>query len=504
MAQQEIRIEPSTFGNLTVPRRSGLIGLSMGHSLALVPVILIVIMLAVRGWITASLVVAGATLLGAALLLVTRKQGRSIYGRLMLRFTHRLKAKANKHLYLAGPAGFTPDGQTRLPGLMAKSQLSEFTDSYGQPFGLIRLSSRGHHNYSVVMECYPTGDSLVDQADVDSQVAHWAAWLTQRGLDEGIRGASVTIESSQDSGLRLKKLLAGNFRDDAPDFAKQVMARIAETDHSDAPQLVARISVTFDGRRLDGKAGDRGLEDMAEEIGNKLPGIVSGLANTGAGAVRPCSAQEIIDFTRIAYDPTTAAAVEEKQAGEGTGLRWEDAGPSFALDAFDCYRHDRAVSKSWTMYEGPRGAFTSNALARVTAPSEGALRKRVTLLYRPIPADQTTTVVENEQKDAMFSGSQQRVSVRARQRLAAAQKTAQEEALGSGLTRFGMIVTISVRDPEELRRFDRTVPGMVSHAKLRVREALGNQAVTFQAGLPLGMVLPDHMMIPDELRTWFS
>lgn len=503
MAQADVRIEPNTFGNFTVPRRSGLMGLSMGHSFALVPIILVVIMLAARGWVLASVIVVGATILGIVLLKVTKKQGRSIYGRLMLRAAQRRKVATKTHVYLSGPAGFTPDGQVRLPGMMAKSQLTESVDSYGNPFGLIRLSSRGHHNYSVVLECYPNGDSLIDQADVDNQVAHWANWLTQRGLDEGIRGASVTLESSLDSGLRLQKLLADNHREDAPDFAKRVVQRIADTDNSNAPELVARISLTFDGRQVDGKGGDRGMEEMAEEIGNRLPGIVSGLANTGAGAVRSCSAQAIIDFTRVAYDPTTAVAVEEAQANGGTGLSWEDAGPSFALDAFDHYRHDRAISKSWTMYEGPRGAFTSNSLARLTAPSAGALRKRVTLLYRPIPADETSAVVENEQKDAMFSGSQQRVSVRARQRLAAAHKTAQEEALGSGLTRFGLIVTISVKDAEDLRRFDRTVPGMVSHAKLRVREALANQAVTFQAGLPLGMVLPDHMLLPDELRTWF-
>ncbi len=503
MAQAEIRIEPNTFGNFTVPRRSGLMGLSLGHSFALVPIILVVIMLAARGWILASVIVVGATILGIVLLKITKKQGRSIYGRLMLRAAQRRKVATKTHVYLSGPAGFTPDGQVRLPGMMAKSQLTESVDSYGNPFGLIRLSSRGHHNYSVVLECYPNGDSLIDQADVDNQVAHWANWLTQRGLDEGIRGASVTLESSIDSGLRLQKLLAENHQEDAPDFAKRVVQRIADTDNSNAPELVARISLTFDGRQVDGKGSDRGMEEMAEEIGNRLPGIVSGLANTGAGAVRPCSAQTIIDFTRVAYDPTTAVAVEEAQANGGTGLSWEDAGPSFALDAFDHYRHDRAISKSWTMYEGPRGAFTSNSLARLTAPSPGALRKRVTLLYRPIPADETSAVVENEQKDAMFSGSQQRVSVRARQRLAAAHKTAQEEALGSGLTRFGLIVTISVKDAEDLRRFDRTVPGMVSHAKLRVREALANQAVTFQAGLPLGMVLPDHMLLPDEIRTWF-
>lgn len=499
----EPKVQPNVFGNISKPRRSGILGLSLGQSMLGVPIVLVMIALIVNQHILAAVVLVLVSIVAAALVKVGVREGRSIYGRTMLRFAQRKKVRTKRHVYLSGPTGFTPTGDTRLPGLMAKSTLSEHADTYGTTFGMIRLSSRGHHNYSVVLQAFPEGENLLDQEQVDSRVAHWASWLTQRGLDEGIRGASVTVESAPDSGLRLQTLLAKNHRDDTPEFARKVIDEFAEAGVSGAPQLSVWVTLTFDGRRIDGKAGDRGSEEMAEEIGTKLPAILSAIGMAGAGAVRPCSAQDIVDFTRSAYDPTTASAIEEAQANGGTGLRWEDAGPSFAVDAFDYYRHDRAFSKTWTMYEGPRGSFMANSVQRLTAPTEGALRKRVTFLYRPIPADQTTHVVEREQKDALFAGSQTRISARAKQRLAEAQKTAQEEAMGSGMTRFGLIITVSVAEAEQLRRFDRLVPGLVSNAKLRVRPALANQAVAFQAGLPLGMVLPDHMVIPEELRTWF-
>ena len=203
-----VRIEPQVFGNLTVPRRSGLGGLSMGVSLSLVPVILLGILFMATGrwYIAFALVVAAAV--AVLLLKVTKRDGRSIYGRIALRLAQRFKEKSGRDVYLAGPTGKgTPDGATRLPGLMAKSELGEFTDSYGNAFGLIRVAGAGVYNYSVVIEAHPDGDSLVDQEQVDHRVAVWGSWLTARGLDEGIRGASVTIESSPDSGLRLSTLL---------------------------------------------------------------------------------------------------------------------------------------------------------------------------------------------------------------------------------------------------------------------------------------------------------
>lgn len=491
------------YGNLRHPQRTGILGLSLGVSLAGVPFILVSIVLMATGRGVAAGVVIGVGIFGAVLLLVTRRQGRSIYGRTMLKIGQRRKEKARKHLYVSGPTGFTPDGPTRLPGLMADTDLTEHADSVGQPFGLLRTTGRGAYNYSVVIEARPDGDSLVDAESVNRQVSHWGAWLQNLGQDDGIRGASVTVESAPDTGLRLRRLLSHERADGGPEFARIVADGIADEYDHGAPEMTVRLAVTFDGKAFEANK-DRGRDEMATDIGDRLPGILSGLYSTGAGIVRACTAQEIIDFTRVAYDPHAGPAVEEKQMEGGTNLRWSDAGPSYAADLFDQYKHDRAYSTSWTLYEEPRGTFTHDSLRRLLEPMPSVMRKRVTLLYRPVSIDRTTDLVQREIKEATFGGSQSRVNVRAAQRQAAAMKSAQEETMGAGVARFGTIVTVSVEDPEQFRRLDKEVPALFSRTRLRVRKALANQAVTFQAGLPLGMVLPDHMLLNDEIQDFFS
>ncbi|WP_293848393.1 SCO6880 family protein [uncultured Brevibacterium sp.] len=505
MSTRAVEVENDVYGNITKPGLSGILGLPLGISLLGVPMIVLVIACMVKQWYLAAFLVAVLSVVAAVLTVVTQKQGRSIYGRLMLKFMQRRKEKAGKHVYIGGPTGRTREGSVRLPGMMARSELTEHEDPYGNKFGLIRLVGPGVKNYSVVIEAYPDGDDLVDQRRVNSMVAHWGAWLAQRGVDEGIRGASVTIESAPDTGLRLQQLMESNTTNEASAFSREVAESIPREYSGGAPVLTTRLTVTFSGGSFDGRGKDRGTKEMADEIATRLPVILSGLFDTGAGtSVRMCTAQDIIDNTRTAYDPTTAAQIEEARAAEGTGLSWEDAGPVFAIDAFDHYRHDRGFSKSWTMWEGPRGHFHSDSLRRLLEPVNGVLRKRVTLLYRPIPAARATELAERGIKDSTFAASQKHgVSPKAQQRYAAAVKSAAEEAQGAGFVRFGMIVTVSVDDPGKFYRLDQQIPALVNHARLRIRPALGNQAVTFQAGLPLGMVLPDHMTLPDELRDWF-
>jgi hypothetical protein len=501
----ETKPQPGTFGNISKPGRSGILGLPLGVSFAGVPFIIIIVLMMTRQWFWQALIVALVGIVSAVLMVVTRKHGRSLYGRRMLKIAQRRKEKAGKHVYLAGPAGKTRDGRCRLPGLLAPSELSEHTDAYDNPFGLIRVVGQGVKNYSIVLIAHADGDELQAKERVDSMVAHWGAWLAQRGTDEGVRGAQVTVEIAPDSGLRLRRMMRRNHVDSAPEFSSQVAEAIESEYSHGSPQISTYISVTFDGRAIDGSGKDRGTAEMAEEIGNRLGMIIGGLSDTGAGtAVRAATAQDIIDYTRTAYDPTVAAQIEEARAEEGTGLDWEDAGPTFALDAFDHYRHDRAFSKSWTMYEGPRGLFYKESLRRaMEPPKDGMLRKRITMLYRPIPSDKTTNVVEQDINDAQFAGSQQRrVTARAKMRRAAAQKSADEEAAGAGVTRFGMIVTVSCADTSRFKQLEKRIPGLLTPARLKIREALGNQAVTFQAGLPLGLVVPDHMMLPDQLRDW--
>lgn len=495
-------VQPGVYGNIIKPGRQGILGLSMGVSLAGVPFILLIVFMLVQRQYILALVFAVAGVVGALLMVATKRQGRDIYQRAALRTAQKVKERSGNHLAINGPAGRAPDGKYRLPGLLTASELSEHTDSYGNPFGLIRLEAARH--YTIAFEAYPDGDALVDKSRIDAQISHWGSWLAQLGIEDGIIGASVTVETAPDSGLRLERMVTQNVSPEASDFATAVAGSITEELNGESPQFTTRLSITFSGRGVDKEGSDRGLATMADEIGNRIPVLLSGLYETGAGtSVRACTAQDIVDFTRSAYDPTVANLIEQARAEGGTGLTWQDAGPSFASDQVDLYFHDRAVSKSWQMFEGPRGMFYSNSLKRALEPTKGLLRKRVTLLYRPIPADKTTGVAEADINNATFAGSQkQRISARQKQRLAYAVQTAKEEAQGAGLVRFGMIITATCDRSSEFPRLDKIIPALGNPAKLRLRPALANQAVTFQAGLPLGVVLPLHMAISDNTRNW--
>lgn len=280
-----------------------------------------------------------------------------------------------------------------------------------------------------------------------------------------------------------------------------MLEEIADTYPAGSAQIQTRITITFCGAAAEGVRA-RGTDEMASEIGNRLPMLLAGLRTTGAGTtVRACTGQDIVDATRIAYDPAVAMTVEQARNDGGTGLTWDQAGPVFAEAGYEDYRHDRAWSKTWQMSAPPRGVFYATSLQRLLQPSRDIDRKRVTILYRPEDPATAAFHVEQDVNTATFNASQtRRASSRALADIAAARQQADEEARGAGLVRFGIIVTATVTDREKLPLAARTVRALSAPARLQLREALGNQDTAFAAGLPLGLVLPHHMFIPPALR----
>jgi hypothetical protein len=87
-----------------------------------------------------------------------------------------------------------------------------------------------------------------------------------------------------------------------------------------------------------------------------------------------------------------------------------------------------------------------------------------------------------------------------------AERTAEEEAAGAGLLRFGMIATATMWndtgdvDRDTINRTVNVVEQLGSAARIRFRRAWRAQETTFLAGLPIGLVLPAHLSIPKEWR----
>lgn len=457
-----------------------------------VPIIILVMM-------ATNLVVAlicGAVL-AAVLWAMTRqdKHGRSLMTRFSVRWAFARASKARTNLYRSGPLGSTPWGTNQLPGIAAQTELSEWHDSWSRPFGMIHMPWKNH--FTIVFQGEPDGASLVDQSQVDLWVANWGQWLNALGSEPGVVAASVTIETAPDSGARLRREVQAASDPNAPELAKAVLRQIVADYPRGSATVKALIAITFRGQMREG-GQKRSVNDVATDLASRIGNLSQQLSSTGAGAVRPLSAQEICEFVRVAYDPAAADAIAEARAEkEAIALDWGNVGPVGADTGWNFYRHDSGYSRTWQMSQAPRGEVYENILQRLLEPSPMVDRKRVTLLYRPIEPGRAAQLVETDLRQAgVRVSSTKNPSQRVMTERRSAEATAREEARGAGLVNFGMVVTATVMDERDMPDAAAAIENLSASARLFLRPMNGAQDSGFAASLPLGLVLPEYMLIP--------
>jgi hypothetical protein len=445
----------------------------------------------------------GAVILVLVLIALAPLFFRDRYGRTMLqgliaRFAWNRGRSAGQHIYRSGPLGLTAAGSFRLPGLAAASSVFEAEDAYGRPFGLIEVPSTGH--FTAVFECGADGASLVDTDQVDTWVAYWGTWLASLAHEPALVAASVSIDTAPDPGTRLAREVDEQLRSTAPPLAQAMLRQVVEDYPVGSAQIIARVAVTYAAAPHPG-ARRRDRETMAREIGSRLPGLSSHLGMTGAGEARPMTSQRLAETIRVAYDPSVQALVEKLQTSStGTGITWEDAGPVAAQESWGHYIHDSAASITWGMTEAPRGEVFSGVLTSLLAPHQDIARKRVTLLYRPHDPASATRIVERDRRDAAFKMGGTKPAARDAVAVVAAEQSAREEAKGAGLTRFAMLVTATVSSPDELATAAAAIDVLAPPARVQLRRMYGSQAAAFAASLPIGIILPDHLRVPQAIR----
>jgi len=490
-------IEHRTYGNWRRVQSVGLLGLGLAGTVILfVGLIVCVVAMMVSLWVTLGCAVLLALVL--APLLMHDRHNRNLVQRVTARGSWARGRSAGQHLYRSGPLSRIPKGKCLLPGVLAQMTATEAKDAYGRPFAL--LCHPWVSQVGIVLTCAPDGAALVDEADVDNWVAHWGAWLAGLANEPSLVGVQVVVESAPDSGVRLRQEVYGHLAPGAHPLAVAVMREAVEAAPAGSASITCRVALTWSMASRTEGGKKRTVEEMALEIGQRIPSLASGLAPTGAGPARAMTVAEVAAAVRIAYDPAVAKLVEGVGA-EAAEIGWEDAGPAGAQEAWDRYRHDGATSVSWVMTEAPRGQVFSSVLANLLAPHPDIARKRVALVFRPYDTAAAVRVVESDRRDAIFAASGRRVG-RARDALSlkAAERSAEEEATGAGVVRFGMVVTATVTDPEALGLAASAVGTLATTARIRLRRAVGAQSATFAASLPLGLVTSAHLRTPQAMR----
>jgi hypothetical protein len=498
MTDARVTTEARTYGNWRKPTSPGLGRLGLAGTVVLFGTIILCLLVKLLFGLVPAGVIAAFSAVVMAPLLVRGRDGRSGLQWITARVAWTVGKARGGHIYRAGPLAPPERHRCRLPGLAAAITAADAVDINGGAFAILHHAKAGH--VSVVLTTSPNGAALVDAEQVDQWVAHWGGWLAALANEPALVGCSVTIETAPDTGIRLRREVEANMAADAPPLAAQVLAEVVERYPAGSAAVSCRIALTWSTTRQISSGRARDLSGIATELGQRLPALAAGLEATGAGPARALTTAEIAAAVRVAFDPEMGPVVDEVGAANA-GIEWEECGPTGADEHVDHYRHDSGCSITWQMSEAPAGLVLSNVLERLLAPHKDIDRKRVTLCYRPHDPAAAVRAVENDHKTAIDAVRNRKVG-RARDVVSvqAAAQTAREQATGAGVVRFGMLVTATVTDPDRLRLAAGTVETLGNSSRLTLRRASHCQASSFLAALPLGLVLPDHLRVPQIVR----
>ncbi|MEU8677801.1 SCO6880 family protein [Streptomyces sp. NPDC048560] len=485
-----------TYGNWRRPRRPGLGPLGLIGTVGVFGGLVVVLLSSLISLLAALVMFVPLVVVLTPLALRTQ-DGRNLYQLLTLRIGWLRRKSKGAHVYVSGPLSQRPGGRFRPPGLLNRVTAGEGRDAYDRPFGV--LHHRHRNLYSVVLGCEPDGGSLVDPDQVDVWVAMWGEWLARLSHEPGLRGASVVVETAPDPGTRLASEVLPRITADAPPAARAVMEEVVERYPSASSEMHTYITLTYGvppGQK-------RRHEDVVNDLAIRIPGLLTGLVGAGGGAAYPLSAERIAEVVRVAYDPAVAADVLSARAQHGgTGLEWDDAGPSACVESVKSYQHDSGYSRSWLLTLAPRGTVRSGVLRSMLEAAPGTRRKRVALLYRPIDPATSARIVEADRRSAQFMATSGRgmVQARAASEVRAAEQTAAEEASGAGLVEFSMMFTVTVDSASQLDEADVTVRNLLASSRISMRPADRMQAAAFSCTLPVGILPWEQTLIPHELQ----
>ncbi|WP_067837274.1 SCO6880 family protein [Nocardia lijiangensis] len=479
------------YGRWERPRSAGFYGLTWGVSMLGLGLI---VMVMVGFMLTRSLTVAGGMIAVAAVMftpLAITRNGRTGWEILLLRVQFAAAQARGEHLYRAGRFSRIP-GIAKLPGLLADSRLSEYETAGGKRFAMLHIRRSDH--YTVVLRVIPRGKELVDQAQIDAWVEGYGQFLATQSRGGEVVAVTAVLENAVETRLKQAREVARLVRPDAPAFAQTVMREAAAAIGGVGVRIEARIAITY---RAIGKGRIRRDEaEQAREIGQRLQGVLSQLARAGLPAT-PLQAWEVLGLVRSRYDLASQRDAESAGADITSSQSWDSVGPLAHQDRWDHYVHDGARSITWEMDAAPRGAVMETVLEELLRPRADVPRKRVAIVYRLHSAAEATSLVDSDFRDAIAAEQTERgiSTASARIRVGNTQAAREEQARGAGLTRFGVLVTVTDHLDADLPGIEASVKGMAAASRLGVRRCYGSQAAAFAASLGIGLVLPEHISI---------
>lgn len=354
------------------------------------------------------------------------------------RLTHMQRVDSGETLFLGST--FTAQNKgLALPGVLSTLRVRDDVDGLGNPVQLL------HHTradqLSVTIESAPAGISMNTQAKTTDLVTNYASWLSSLSGENGLRGAQVVIDSVFESAAPLAESILSNLKPDAPAVAQQIARESAGM----LPEKVAHVrAYTTLGYKISELADD--VDGAAAEVLSMIPRHLKALSAAGAGVSQVLADADYADMMYVAYNPHRNAEVAQEIKDDIRAYRsFEGAGPAYFNSSHPrVVFHDGVASMTIMMTEPSKSKITDHSFEKLFAPNRNFLRKRVSLIYRPVPASAQHARVNNASRATTTEvSSKKRRTAFDKKKKAAAEAAMQQAAEGAVIQEWALMVTVT-------------------------------------------------------------
>jgi hypothetical protein len=381
-------------------------------------------------------------------------------------------------LRLRGPAAQAPDTVRDVRIVAA--------DYDGRQLGA--LSERSGRRLTAVLACRVGAFSLLDHQAQERRLARWGLVLSGAG-GTAVRRLQWIERTAPAQGDELARWIHDERDPAVPLRGTPMIESYLELISSSArvtQEHEILLAIQVDAQRV----RDRGRQATTRALLEQTERVAQGLQAAEVSVLGALGPGQLARALRTAFDPYARAELTALEAAdpERDGLAEVNAWPLGVREGWDSYRSDGALHATYWIGAWPRIDVSPMFMDSLLGHS-GAVRT-VAVTFEPLAADRSTREVEaaitrdraDRELRARFGQSET-----ARQRQAADATRRREAELAAGHTevRLSGFVTVTGRDPDDLRRACAEVLEHAARARLELHRLYGQQAAGFTFTLPL-------------------
>jgi type VII ESX secretion system EccE translocon-like protein len=378
----------------------------------------------------------------------------------------------------------------RSPVPVAPPQLRDVrlvaTDYRGRALGAV--SERAGRRLTAVLACRVVAFSLLDQEAQERRLARWGLVLSGAG-GTAIRRVQWIERTAPAQGDELVRWVHAE-RDPAvplrgTPMIDSYLELISSTTRATEEHEIL-LAIQVDAQRV----RDRGTGSAARALVEQTERVAQGLEAAEVTVLGALSPGQLARALRTAFDPYARSELTTLDAcdPDRDGLDDVNAWPLGARESWEHYQADGALHATYWIGAWPRVEVSPMFMDSLLGHS-GVVRT-VSVTFEPLAGDRSTREVEaaitrdraDRELRARFGQSE---TARQRQAADATRRREAELAAGHNEVRLTGFVTVTGRDPDDLRRACSELMEQAARARLELHRLYGQQAEAFTFTLPL-------------------